>query len=146
MLEKRGGIDGRLECEAMQRSTDPVKELDDAGHFGAVGGATALALAAVLTLAAVVAGLAAALPFAVVLSLTGVLGCIHAGALHARLESLDGGAALHWAGGVCSHSGAAHQTGESCAEKECIDLVLHDDLTSWDWVGATPAAGDCSRD
>ena len=120
--------------------------LGAARHLGAVGGATALALATVLALAAVVTGLAAALSFAIILTLAGVLCGVHAGALHACLESLDGGAALRWAGGVCGHGGAAHQTGECCAEKECIDLVLHDDLTSWDWVGAAPAAGDCSRD
>ena len=42
-------------------------------HLGAVGGATALALAGVLGFAAVVAGLATALTLARVLAFTGVL-------------------------------------------------------------------------
>jgi hypothetical protein len=44
-----------------------------AGHLGTVGGATTLALAAVLVFASVVAGLATTLPFTAVLAFTSVL-------------------------------------------------------------------------
>jgi len=103
--------------------------------LGAVGGASAFALAGVLAFAALIAGLAAASTLAIVFAFTGVFcrGClIEAGEAQAGLGSGDLGNAL---GGLGCYGGSAGQAGESRCQKQCADLILcHDPLTSyWYW-------------
>ena len=104
--------------------------LDNLGHLGAVGGAAALAFAAVLALATVVAGLAAALALAVILAFTGMLcGLV---AVDVSQTSLCG---LHIdlrgiAGSSVRNRGSADKARESGRQKKRIELVLHVELTS----------------
>ena len=101
--------------------------LSEAGlwHLGAVGRAAALALAGILAFAALVAGLAAARSLAIVLAFTGVLG---SRGLLTEAETGPGEVGRAVRGRVCRLScnrGATGETGESCGQKQSIQLILH---------------------
>jgi hypothetical protein len=85
--------------------------------LAALGGAAALALAGVLALTALVAGLAAALPFTGVLSLAGVRALVP--------HRLEGNSRWSWFAGCKGADGhrSGHQTGDSCARKECFRCI-----------------------
>lgn len=75
-----------------QASAPPVlrEKLDELGSLAAIGGTTALAFAAILALAAIVAGFAAALALAIVLALARMLRGLIRGVLQSGLHGLDG--------------------------------------------------------
>jgi len=115
-----------------------VRGLDEAGWLGAVGGATALALAGVLALAALVAGLAAASSLAIVFAFTGVL-CRRGILTGAQQTSLgnSGLGRVGVGGGFGRNRRSTDQAGERCGQQESIQLVLHFDLV-WGWCGWNP--------
>ena len=114
--------------------------------FGTVGGAAALALAAVLALATLIAGFAAARTLAIVLAFTGVFrrrSLIQAGEAQAGLR--HGNLVRALGGRLGRYGGSADQAGESRRQKQCIDLILcHDPLTSFGGLGRMRSAG-CSH-
>jgi len=102
----------RRRCSGVSAASAMENCLDELRHLGAVGRAAALAFAAVLGLAAVVAGLAAALALAIVLALTGVLGgLVSAGKAQPGLCSLDAGAVGTIGGRLGRYGGSTDQTG-----------------------------------
>jgi hypothetical protein len=118
---------GRLEEDLRSSRIRANELLNERRFLGAVGGASAFALATVLALAAVVAALAAALAFAVILAFTGVLGSILvlgriAQASFCCLGSVDLGGVLS---SVSGNGGSADEAGESRRQEKCIQLVLH---------------------
>jgi hypothetical protein len=113
-----GDASGLFAASAMEKCLDELR------HLGAVCCATALALAAVFLLAAVVAGLTSALAFAVVLAFTGVLGwLVSVGIAKTCLRSLDS-CTVRRALRVRNRC-SADQAGKSSRQKKCIELVLH---------------------
>src|SRR5580698_756850 len=116
-------------------------KLDGLRWLGAIGGASALALAGVLALAALVAGGAAAGSLAAVFAFTGML--------RGRLLVVRGVEQAGRSGGnacraICGrlgrYGGSADQAGERRRQEQCIELILcHDPLTSsLGWGGACP--------
>ena len=86
-------------------------------QLAALGGAAAFALAGVLALTARVTGLAAALPFTGVLSFAGVRALVPHG-----LERNSRGSWFAGCEGADGHR-SGHQTGNSCARKECFRCI-----------------------
>jgi hypothetical protein len=97
-------------------------------HLGAVGGATALALAGVLALAAVVARLATALTLAGVLAFTGVLFFYFLVGLLVRVVVLGGYSRLYAGqqiGRLDACAGACEQARDSRAGDEKLIRLSH---------------------